>query len=144
MKNYLILFIFLLSTAFSYAQFNNPTGTSTRERGIGKITGTVFDEEGGSGVEFSTISLYLDDELVDGTITDDKGSFSIIELIDGTYKLEISFLGYETVTLDDIVIEKERTVDLGEIYLAKNAAVLEEVTVTGQRALIEEKVDRMV
>jgi len=144
MKNYLVLVIFLLSTAFSYAQFNNPTGTSTRERGIGKITGTVYDEEGGSGVEFSTISLYRDDKLIDGTITDDKGEFAIIELVDGTYKLEISFLGYETITLDDIVIEKERTVDLGEIYFTKSAAMLDEVTVTGERSLFEEKVDRMV
>lgn len=143
MKNYFLLLFFLLGTILSYAQIPG-TGTSLRKKGIGKISGTILDDKGGAGVEFSTISLFLEDELVDGTITDDKGKFSINELIDGTYKLEISFLGYDKKVMDNVIIEKERSINLGDIFLLEGAATLDEVTVTGERSLIEEKVDRLV
>lgn len=143
MKNYFLLSLFLLSITMSYAQIPG-TGTSLRKTGIGKITGTILDDKGGTGVEFSTISLFLGEDLIDGTITDDKGKFALNELIDGNYKLEISYLGYDKKVLDDIVIEKERSINLGDIFLSEGAATLDEVTVTGERSLIEEKVDRMV
>ena len=143
MKNYFLLGIFLLSTIFTYAQIPG-SGTSTRKKGIGKITGIILDGEGGNGVEFSTISLFKGEELIDGTITDDKGKFALNLLIDGNYTIEVSFLGYEKKVIENILIEKERTVNLEDIHLSEGAATLDEVTVTGTRSLIEEKVDRMV
>ncbi|MEM1121132.1 MAG: TonB-dependent receptor [Bacteroidota bacterium] len=126
------------------AQYSGGSGTSLRKKGIGKITGVILEEEGGASVEFSTVSLFLKEKLVDGTITDEKGKFVLNELIDGNYTLEISFLGYEKKVIEDVVVEKERNVNLGEIVLSEGAATLDEVVVTGERSLIEEKVDRMV
>ncbi|MCB9265722.1 MAG: TonB-dependent receptor [Lewinellaceae bacterium] len=145
MKKLILSSALLFSTLLIYGQFSSQLpGASQRVKGIGKITGTVFDNEGGSGVEFATISLFREGELIDGTITDDRGKFALNELIDGNYTLEVSYLGYDKIVLKDIVIEKERTVSLDDIYLSASATVLDEVTVTGQRAFIEEKVDRMV
>ncbi|PHN08357.1 TonB-dependent receptor domain-containing protein [Flavilitoribacter nigricans] len=147
MKKLLLSLSLLFTLVFSYAQFpGQSSGTSLRTKGIARIAGTVLDSEGGSGVEFATISLFLTDknELIDGTITDDKGKFSLNDLIDGNYYIEISYLGFEKKVLENIVIEKERNVDLEAVALSQGANVLDEVTVTSDRSLIEEKVDRMV
>lgn len=145
MKYTVALITFLMCASMSWAQIPGvPSGTSTRTKGIGKITGTVLDQKDNNAVAFSTISLLREDQLIDGTITDEKGKFALNELIDGTYKLEISFLGYEKKIVEDVVIEKERTVNIGDIFISEGAATLDEVTVTGERSLIEEKVDRMV
>ncbi|MEM6318981.1 MAG: TonB-dependent receptor [Bacteroidota bacterium] len=143
-KIYPLLIALLCLTMVAQAQYSGSSGTSLRKKGIGKITGIILEEEGSAGVEFSTVSLFLGDKLVDGTITDERGKFVLNELIDGNYTLEISFLGYEKKVVNDVIVEKERNVNLGEITLSEGAATLEEVTVTGQRSLIEEKVDRMV
>lgn len=141
MKNWFCLLILLFGTISVWGQI---PGNSLRTKGIGKITGTVQDELDGRPIEFATISLYRNDELIDGTITDDKGKFSLEGLIDGTYKIEISFLGFDQKVINDAKIEKERSLDLGKVSLSTGAATLDEVTVTGQRQIIEEKVDRMV
>lgn len=129
----------------------NPGGVSQQllsnsARGKGKISGTVLDAVSGSGVEFSTVTLFAQDsgDLLDGTVADDKGKFTLEGLADGTYRVEVSFLGYEKNTIDDVAVADGKAVDLGEIQLGQAAQVLEEVTVTTQKALIEEKVDRMV
>ncbi|MBX2872649.1 MAG: TonB-dependent receptor [Saprospiraceae bacterium] len=141
MKNWFCLFALLFCTHTVWSQI---PGNSTRTKGIGKIVGFIVDEEKGDIIEFATISLYRGEELIDGTITDEKGKFALSGLIDGTYKLEVSFLGYDKKTIEGVEIKKERTLNLKRIGLVTGAATLEEVTVTGERQLIEEKVDRMV
>lgn len=141
MKNWFCLLALLLFTTTAWSQI---PGNSTRTKGIGKIVGFIVDEEKDEIIEFATISLYRGEELIDGTITDEKGKFTLTGLIDGKYKLEVSFLGYDKKTIEDVEIKKERTLNLKRIGLVTGAATLDEVTVTGQRQLIEEKVDRMV
>lgn len=147
MKRAILSFACLFTLVFTYAQTpGRSPGASLRTQGIAKISGKILDAEGGNGVEFATISLFRgeNDELVDGTITDENGTFSLSGLIDGNYKIEVAYLGFEKQILENIVVEKERNVDLEDIVLASSATVLDEVTVTGERSLIEEKVDRMV
>lgn len=141
MKKFLLLFFISFGIVLTQAQI---PGSSPNKKGIGKITGKILDKEGGSGVEFATVSLMRGEDLVDGTITDEHGKFTLNELTDGNYNIEISYLGYDKIVLNDIVIEKERTLNLDDTYLTSTATNLDEVTVTGQRAFIEEKVDRMV
>ncbi|WP_420461163.1 TonB-dependent receptor domain-containing protein [Neolewinella sp.] len=111
----------------------------------GSITGTILDAANDAPVGYATISLHdaATDEVVNGTITNDDGTFEIENVDNGSYRLEVTFIGYETVTLPEVKVDGRRT-DLGTIKLGTAAELLEEVTVTGQRALIEEKVDRLV
>ncbi|MEM9992406.1 MAG: TonB-dependent receptor plug domain-containing protein, partial [Bacteroidota bacterium] len=97
-------------------------------------------------IPFSTISLYrqVENVLIDGAIADEKGKFSISGLKDGQYKVAIAFLGYENLVLEDVQIEQEKSISLGKILLTKTVTDLDEVTITAERTLIEEKVDRMV
>ncbi|NJB84448.1 outer membrane receptor protein involved in Fe transport [Lewinella marina] len=111
----------------------------------GSITGVVTDATDGSPVAYATVSLYTAAEaLVNGTLTDEAGRFTVTDVADGTYRVEITFLGYEKISVPDVTVAGGKATALGTIKLGASAELLEEVTVTGQRSLIEEKVDRLV
>jgi outer membrane receptor protein involved in Fe transport len=115
-------------------------------KGNSKITGFVVDEALTSAVEFANIALHnkATNKVVDGTMADEKGKFTLTRIAVGEYKLVISFIGYAEKTIDNIKIEKGKDIDLGVIKLATSAKQLDEVTVTAEKSMIEEKVDRLV
>ncbi|MES2796859.1 MAG: TonB-dependent receptor [Bacteroidota bacterium] len=116
-------------------------------KGTGKITGYVIDSAATKAVEFANIGLInkANNKPVDGTTADEKGKFSINKIPKGEYKLLITFIGFKTQTVDNLIIEEKGTnLDLGVIRLSQNVQTLEEVTVAGQKAIIEDKVDRLV
>lgn len=134
----LLLHIFLVG----FAQNPGPVETP---KGNGKITGIVMDAESGQPVEFANVALVdpKTSKPIDGAVCDDKGKFTITKIAEGTYSIAISFIGYETNTIENIKIEKGE-VNLGTLKLQTTAKVLKEAVVEGQRQLIEEKVDRTV
>ncbi len=141
LRTYLLtLSLFLLAATQVLAQAPKAT-----------LAGQVLAEADSKPVDFATISLYLlladadaAGQLVDGTTTDEQGRFKLADVNPGTYRAEISFIGFQTLDVPRFTLTAGQTLDLGTLRLAAAAALLEEVTVTGQRALIEEKVDRLV
>ncbi|PPK88171.1 outer membrane receptor for ferrienterochelin and colicin [Neolewinella xylanilytica] len=121
------------------------TGPIAWNPAAGSITGLVVDGTDNSPVAYATVSLYnAAEELVNGTISDENGQFTVTDVADGTYRVEISFLGYEAVSVPNVTVAGGKAASLGTVTLGASAELLEEVTVTGQRSLIEEKVDRLV
>ncbi|MBO0937608.1 TonB-dependent receptor [Fibrella sp. HMF5335] len=118
---------------------NSPKGTA-------KITGYVVDSAITKAVEFASIALYnrATGKAVDGTVADDKGKFTLAKLVAGNYRILISFVGFRSKTIDSLTVTNGQTLDLGVIKLPTSVKTLAEVTVTGQAAIIEEKVDRLV
>ncbi|WP_161891005.1 outer membrane beta-barrel family protein [Pontibacter russatus] len=112
----------------------------------GSITGTVVDAATQQPVPYATIALVnpTTNQPVDGTMADDKGKFTLEKVASGSYKVAVSFIGYEAKTLDLVISDKNASVDLGKIGISSTAKALNEVVVEGQRAMIEEKVDRTV
>ncbi|MBB4079337.1 outer membrane receptor for ferrienterochelin and colicin [Lewinella aquimaris] len=139
----ILLFASLFSTVFAATPHPIEDPSDNLK---GSITGTVLDAADGAPVAYATISLHqaTDDELVNGTLTGDDGTFIIGAVKNGTYRLEITFLGYEAISISDVEVGGGKSTDVGTVRLGAAAELLEEVTVTGQRALIEEKVDRLV
>jgi outer membrane receptor for ferrienterochelin and colicin len=122
------------------------TALTTLGQGIGKITGTIKDAESSNPVEFATVALVdpTTSKPVDGTIADAKGKFAIKEIANGNYLVNISFIGYETIKREVKISDTNSDVDLGTIMLSFTTEILEAVTVEGQKAIIEERVDRLV
>lgn len=143
MKKALFLFFSILTISFGvHAQ---QSGTDT-PKGNGKISGQVLDEQSNQPVEFANIVL-LDPQTskaIDGTVCDMEGKFTLTKLAEGTYTMTVTFIGYETKTIENITVDKRGEVALPTIKLSAGAKVLSEVVVEGQRSLIEEKVDRTV
>jgi ferric enterobactin receptor len=123
---------------------NNPITHPT----IGqKITGTIVDAtDGKTPIEFATIALQnkTTNKVIDGATTDVKGEFSIPNIAAGTYKIVVSFVGFSDKVIESITVVSGKNLDLGLIKLTSNNKTLDEVTVTSQKSLIEEKVDRTI
>lgn len=122
------------------------TATDQTPRGNSKITGFVVDSSVTKAVEFASIALYTKatNKAVDGTVADDKGKFTLNRVAPGEYKLMLTFIGFKTKTINDVKVVKGEDLDLGVIKLSPEVKTLNEVTVTGQKEVIEEKVDRLV
>ncbi|WP_375444821.1 TonB-dependent receptor domain-containing protein [uncultured Fibrella sp.] len=145
-------------SAPAFAQFPGMVGGATQPKalpgtagdnspkGTAKITGYVVDSAQTKAVEFASIALYntATGKAVDGTVADEKGKFTLAKLVAGQYKALITFVGYRTKTIDSLTVSNGQSLDIGVIKLSSSVKMLNEVTVVGQSALIEEKVDRLV
>ena len=119
---------------------------SLAPKGSAKLAGVLTDSTSGNPVEYATVALLslATGKPIDGGISDGRGKFSLKNLPEGQYKLQYSFIGYQTRESKPFTLDKKSDINLGSVILAPDVRLLGEVTVTGQRALIEEKVDRLV
>jgi outer membrane receptor protein involved in Fe transport len=133
------LFTFL-AVACSFALFaaNNNEVNS-------KITGAVIDSVTSKPVEFATVALVdAAGKTIDGTVCDENGKFAISKVAPGNYTIKITFVGFDTKEIPVKIDDKKDNTDLGKIIISPSAQVLREVTVEGEKAIIEERVDRTV
>lgn len=137
MRHFFTFLVILGTSAHLFAQ----------DKGNGKVSGTVIDAATKAPVEFATVALVeaATGKTIDGTIADGKGKFTISRIAEGNYHIVISFIGYETVTRKEVIIEGRRgDINLGTIALSEEAKQLNEVVVEGKRDLVEERVDRTI
>lgn len=117
------------------------------QTGNGKITGIVVDASTRKPIEFATVALISPDtgKPIDGGICDARGRFTINKVNEGKYNLAISFMGYDSREIKDIIISREKSsVELPPVLLNPSVKLLEEITVEGEKELIEERVDRTI
>ncbi|MGE8342109.1 MAG: TonB-dependent receptor domain-containing protein [Flavobacterium sp.] len=119
------LLVFLLLPLFCLAQLT--------------LKGRVASET--KSLEWAEISiLNKEGKIIDGTTTKEDGSFDI-SLKNGSYKIEISLLGFADYE-KEILLEKNT--DLGTIILKETETKLVEVVVQSKKKTIEQKTDRLV
>lgn len=119
-------------------------GTASAQSGpSGQLTGSLIDSVTNQPVPFATIAVRDAATLVAGTTTDSAGAFTVA-LVPGRYTLTLSSVGYRTKTQITTVPPHPSPVALGPIRLRSESQTLGEVTVAAQKALIEEKGDRLV
>lgn len=135
----------LLFASFCLLGWQSAYSQST-EKGNGRISGTVIDSSTNEPVEFATVAIVdpATNKPVDGTVADEKGKFVVNKIADGTYKVVISFIGYESYSQDVAITARKSTIEMGIIKLGGSVTQLSEVVVEGERALVEEKVDRTI
>lgn len=134
--------LLLLTTSGVIAQ-----QSSGKESTSAKIVGIAKDLKTGDPVAYATAALYVSgsETNVAGAVADGDGMFFITGMDPGTYDLKLSFLGFETKTITGIqVTSRTADVNIGEVEMTDEGLALEEVTVQGQRDLIEERVDRTI
>ena len=109
----------------------------------GVVRGKVLDRQTDEVLQFVNIRV-IDEQgkVAGGGMTDVKGSFQVSSLKDGQYRLELSFMGYKTVTRQFAITPAKRTVHYNALYLHEDTKTLKEVTVTGQRSQMKLEVDR--
>ncbi|UHG91226.1 outer membrane beta-barrel family protein [Spirosoma oryzicola] len=112
----------------------------------GRVTGSLADSTTTKSIPFATVALQTSDsKIVSGVTTDDQGAFVLDKVATGVYKVVISFVGYRTKTIEKIAVTSEKPViNLGKIVVSPDSRNLSEVNVVGQKALVEDKGDRLV
>ncbi len=111
---------------------------------FGQISGFVLDSQNKAPIEYATIVIKKGTEVLDGTISKKDGSFEISVNPKSNYIIDISFLGYETQSIDSFEIEKGNMIALGEILLQPTQTQLEEVVLNSNISSIQSKIDRQV
>lgn len=109
------------------------------------IFGIIVDEQK-KPVEFANIILHKSDNpsYLNGTTTDSLGKFLIPNVDQGTYFLEILFVGYKTDTIHAIQVDGTTDVDIGSVALQLMDNLLSGVEISGLKPTIERKADRIV
>ena len=125
-KNYpilaaIILFFSTIDPVIAQFPVLGNTGTTTVQspKGNVKISGTLIDSSSLKGVEYASIALYKlpGDKAVDGTVSDEKGKFNFNKIEAGEYKVLISFIGYQTKTIEKLNFSKGQEFDLSLIHI---------------------------
>ena len=144
-----ILIPFLFWGAVIFAQGHYPGGGMNRENmpKDASVKGTVINEMSKMPVQFANAALFSlrDSSVVAGAIADENGNFIMENLPYGRYYLVIDFIGYYKKTISDIKLFPQKKVfDAGTVLLKDASENLDEVVVSGERNLVEYKIDRKV
>ena len=135
-----ILFTTILFIIF----FSNTYGQSNPNSAV---TGKVFDKTTKLPLEYSTITIVnrLTGKIVTGSVADSHGSFTITDIPSGTYKVNVEFIGYNRSSIDSISISSNKhSVSVGTIFLSPSTLSIQDVTVIGNKPIIENKIDKVV
>ncbi len=106
------------------------------------FSGTVADQHA-AGIAYASVSLLAGGQLVRGDISGEAGEFSFTA-DPGTYALRIEHLEYADLTSDSFTVRAGIPLALPPFTLAPAANDLGEVTVTGRKALVEVRPDKLV
>ena len=131
-KALFILLIFCVTHQLGFAQ--------PKESGI--ITANVLDstKKALNGVSVQLISM-KDSVTIKNTVTDKEGNFTLTEIPFGYYRLRLSYVGMQTMTLDSIFFRTERLdFNMNDLILKlKKSENLDEIIVYAEKPLIESK-----
>jgi ferric enterobactin receptor len=128
MKHCFTLGLLLLAFAPSVrAQTTTPPRASLA--GTGQLRGTVQDAATHKPVEYATVILLpaIGTTPVASTTCDEQERFELKKLPTGTFRLQVSFVGYAP-RIENVPVISEST-SLGSLTLAAAAQKLDEVTV---------------
>jgi len=142
-----VLLITLISLLFASIKSHGQRGHGGSHSPQGTIKGVAIDEQAQSPIEYVNVVLFKakDSSMVDGTVTDMDGRYSLDKVAFGKYYLEFDFIGFRKKIVEDVTITPQsQTYTTDTIYLEQAAHEIEGVEVTGDRVDVEHKVDKKV
>jgi len=148
MKKFILIPLFFVGTVL-FAQGHYPGGGMNRENmpKDASVKGTVKSEITKLPVKFANAALFSlrDSSVVSGVVADESGNFVMENLPYGRYYLVIDFIGFYKKVIPDIkLFPQKKEFDVGIILLKDASENLDEVVVSGERNLVEYKIDRKV
>ncbi len=110
----------------------------------GKISGKLIDSKG-HPLSYATITLLRQDSsIVNGDLSKDDGSFSIAPTGLGNFRLRIESIGSSTKFFNVTITADSLEKNLGKIKIVQSETTLKTATVTGEKPVVELKVDKKV
>jgi ferric enterobactin receptor len=147
------LFLFILTLTFIHSQSlaQRPGGGGPPGGGVptnAHVFGKIIDEKSNS-VGFASVIILKQEgpkaTLFTGTNSSDNGEFSLENVpMNGKYKLQVSYLGYEILEQNLTFLPGKSEYDLAKIVLKEDAQKLSEVTVSATVAGMKMDIDKKV
>ncbi|RAJ32155.1 outer membrane receptor protein involved in Fe transport [Pedobacter cryoconitis] len=105
------------------------------------LTGQVYSK---IPLDGATVYLYqaAGSIPVQTAVTDSKGTYALAHLKAGTYRIAVMMIGYAVYKGDSFQLQVSTILPV--IQLQQTGLALQEVKISGQKALIEKKIDRTV
>lgn len=139
-------FVLLFLQVTLFAQF--PMGGAPKGPVIkGVISGMVKDSVTGESVAYASVAMRKSGSqiILDGTITSESGEFRFENVKTGKYDLTISFLGYNDKLLKAVETTlKNPDINIGTVNFIPSNILLDVVEIKEEKALIENKIDKLV
>ena len=129
MKRTLFLIATLMMAVISFAQRT--------------VSGQVMEQDTNEPVVQATAALLSGEKIVANAVTNANGRFSIRAPKDGTYSLQVTFVGFKTYT-KTVTIKDGKDVALGKITIEPDAIMLKGTTVTAHASKVTLKADTFV
>ena len=135
MKNKITLLLsalfFFMTFGSTFAQGNQ---SSTAE-GKTKIVGLILDQNTQQPMEFATISILsvIDSSIITGGLSELDGTFELM-VPAGEYIIKTEFISYKSYVKQLLVIGNEPHLDLGNIIMNQESAILDGIKIIGERS----------
>ena len=132
MKKNVTFLVFLTLIAFNVCAQNS-----------GRVKGILSDTTSRQFLSNATVTILngRDSSLVSFARTNGNGAFIIGGLENGNYRLLITHVGFRNVSKNFIISQSISEIDFGIILIANRSTVLEEVTVSQEKAPVTIKSD---
>jgi len=113
-------------------------------QGTAVLSGRVMDKATHLDLPYASVSLLTlpDSIFIGGVLAGDDGRFVISGIANGTYSLQVSFVGYSSVILSLFIGDLNRNYDAGKIELNPVSSEIDAVTVLARKAMVSEDLDR--
>lgn len=110
------------------------------------ITGSVADRQTKQPLAYCSVALFksLDSTLVTGLLTSEKGTFKFENVALGSYYLQTQYIGYSKAKAPVPAFGAKNVIEVGLIAMDADPRTLQELNVTADRQMLENKVDRQV
>ena len=103
------------------------------------LEGKVIDEETNEPILFGTVALYKNGNLITGTETDLDGNYVFSNIDPGTYDVEVSYIGYQTIRETGVSVFAGKS-NIADIKIGTGGGILlEEIVVREYIAPLFEK-----
>lgn len=108
------------------------------------VSGRVKEQKGNTDIAYANIALKttVDSSFVMATITDEEGRFTLSNVSEGNYYIEVNFLGYLPQTTTLRVGRLSKYLDISIVYLEEDTELLNQVTVTAKADEVSAKMDK--
>ncbi len=108
------------------------------------VKGIVIDKARSEPLVGASIALYLpnDSTIVQGTVTGENGVFRLTNVPKGNYSITVSFIGFIPYKIESLSVEGN--MDLGTINLEATNILMDAVTITGEKAILTNTLEKKI
>ena len=122
-----LILLLMIGAGGTGSLFARPSGPT------GKIAGRVL--EAGTNQGLPGVNVILEGTVIGG-VTDADGYYYILNIPPGTYSVRASFVGFATVTTQNVRVVQDQTTTVNFV-LREEAIIGEEIVVVAERPIVE-------